>query len=100
MKKAATSTQLQVGQRFEHYEVGDVRDAGEWEVVRVTGSSAVARKLGTRHRTIVAHNEWTADPRTGRRYKRPLLEPVVRDVDMPETRTITISPHASVRRLA
>lgn len=91
---------LQVGQRFEHYEVGNPADAGVWEVVRVSPCSAVARKAGTVHKRIEVNNEWVTDERSGRKVKRPLLEPKIIEGDFPESRTITISRAAMVRRVA
>lgn len=90
---------LRVGERFEHFEVGNPADAGVWEVTRVSPCSAVARKAGTVHKRIEVNNEWVLNPVTGRKYKRPLLEPKVIEGEFPESRTITISPRAMVRRV-
>lgn len=75
-------------------------DAGVWEVVRVSPCSAVAKKAGTVHRRFEVTTERVRDPRTGELVKRPLAEPKIVEGDFPETRTITISPRAMVRRLA
>lgn len=90
---------LRVGERFEFYETPNPADEGVWEVVRVSACSAVARKAGLIHKHIEARNEWVRNPLTGTRYKRPLAEPKVIDKDVPDSRTITISRAAMVRRV-
>lgn len=90
---------LQVGERFEHYDVGNDADAGVWEVIRVSPCSAVCRKVGRVHKRIEVSHEWVTDERSGRKVKRPLLEPKIIEGDFPESRTITISPRAIVRRV-
>jgi hypothetical protein len=63
------------------------------------GHREFSRKLGKKRTKIVAKNEWVKDERTGVKYKRPLAEPKVVDKDFPETRTITISRNAMVKKV-
>jgi len=87
-----------LGERFEFLSVGNPADSGVWEVIRVSECSAVCRKAGRHHRRFEVHNEWVTRE-DGTKYKRPLAEPKVIEGDFPETRTITISPRAMVRRV-